>query len=130
MPGGSIGGAVAKKIIPTQGGGGTGGEGSGNGFGSSVKGVASNPYAWLAALLAWKAHDTKQRSGVDFDDQAKNISLAPQRDFDRWNLEKYGPLGGAETYKGSFDLASGDVSGWWDSMKAPQRAIRDKWLGG
>lgn len=96
------------------------GEGGGN------WGAASNPYVWLAALLGWKAEDSRKRSGVDFDDQLRNISLAPQKDADRWQLEKYMPLGGKDVYKGTFDLASGDISNWWDSLKAPWRALRNK----
>lgn len=115
LPGGS---GIAQQFM---GGGGTpggGAGGGGGGGGSGMSAVASNPYVWLAALLAAKAYDTKKH-GTSYEDQLKNISLAPQRDFDRWGLEKYTPAGGGDIYKGSFDLASGDISNWLKSFKSP-----------
>lgn len=100
-------------------GGGAGAEAGGGGGGSTLGAVASNPYTWLAALLAAKAYDTKKHGGIGYEDQLKNISLAPQSDFDRWGLDKYAPAGGGDIYKGSFDLASGDFSNWAKSFKKP-----------
>lgn len=108
------GGGIAQQFM----GGGGGGASGGGGGGSGISAVASNPYTWLAALLAAKAYDTKKH-GTSYEDQLKNISLAPQKDFDRWGLEKYAPAGGGEVYKGSFDLASGDISNWAKSFKYP-----------
>jgi hypothetical protein len=106
-------------------GGGAGGAGAsgGGGFGSSVGAIASNPYTWLAALLAAKAYDTKKHGGIGYEDQLKNVSLAPQSDFDRWGLDKYAPAGGGDIYKGSFDLATGDFSNWAKSFKRPIEKI-------
>jgi hypothetical protein len=95
-----------------MGGGGGGAEGGG-GLGS----MASNPYVWLAAILAGKASDTKDRSGVSFERQAKNVSLAPQKDADRWQLEKIAPFGGKKIYQSTFDMATGDFSNWWKAHK-------------
>ena len=102
------------------GGGGSGGSGS-----SGLSGLASNPYAWLAAALAYKAYDTKKEGGVGYEDQLKNISKAPIGDFDRWGLDKYAPAGGGELYKSTFELASGDVSNWWDRHKKAFGELKD-----
>lgn len=105
-----------------MGGGGSPGAGGGGG-GGGMSGLMSNPYAWLAAALAYKAYDTKENSGVSYEDQLKNISLAPQKDFDRWGLDKYAPFGGGDIYKSSFDLATGDFSNWWDAHKKALKKI-------
>lgn len=118
LPGGS---GIAQQFMGgggTPGGAGGAGGAGGGGGGSGMSAVASNPYVWLAALLAAKAYDTKKH-GTSYEDQLKNISLAPQRDFDRWGLEKYTPAGGGDVYKGTFDLASGDISNWLKSFKSP-----------
>ena len=111
---------IADKFIP-------GGEASGaEGGGDGLQSVASNPYAWLAAVLSWKAYDTKKRSGVGFKEQLRNISKAPGSDADRWQLEKYMPWGGKDVYTSSHELASGDVSNWWKKANAPWKYLRDK----
>lgn len=105
-----------------MGGGGSPGAGGGGG-GGGMSGLMSNPYAWLAAALAWKAYDTKERGGISYEDQLKNISRAPISDAERWKLQKYMPLGGDEIYKSSFELASGDFSNWWDRHKKALKKI-------
>lgn len=103
----------------------TGGQGSGGG-GSWMSGLASNPYTWLVLALGAKAEHTRKTSDISYEDQLKNISLAPQKDFDRWGLEKYTPLGGGDVYKSTFDLATFDLSNWWEgAVKSPLREIRD-----
>lgn len=91
---------------------------------SAMSAIASNPYTWLAALLAYKAYDTKKEGGIGYGDQLENISKAPMSDFDRWGLDKYAPLGGGDIYKSSFELASGDFSNWWDKQKSALKEIR------
>lgn len=113
----SVPSGLLQNFMPGGGGETAGGGGSGGGSGLST--LASNPYTWLAALLAAKAYDTKKHGGIGYEEQLKNISLAPQSDFDRWGLEKYTPAGGGDIYKGTFDLASGDFSNWLKSFKSP-----------
>lgn len=110
-----------------MGGGGSpgGGGGDGGGFGGNASALAANPYTWLALLLTAKAQDTKERGGIGYADQLKNISRAPISDFDRWGLDKYAPAGGGEMYKSSFELASGDFSNWWDRQKKAFKEIGD-----
>ena len=108
--------------------GGFGGGGSGGGGGSSsLSAVASNPYTWLAAALAAKAVDTKDKGGVSYSDQLKNISKAPITDYERleenYDMDKIAPFGGGELYKSTFELASGDFSNWWDRHKKAFKEI-------
>ena len=105
-----------------------GGGGSSGGSGSSgLSAVASNPYTWLAAALAAKAVDTKDKGGVSYSDQLKNISKAPITDYERleenYDMDKIAPFGGGELYKSTFELASGDFSNWWDRHKKAFKEI-------
>lgn len=104
------------------------------GLGSSQaigEGGASSLGMWaaIAALIGAKAEDTRKSSDVSYEDQFKNISLAPQKDWDKWNekydLDKYAPPGWGEMYKGGLDLLTGDFSNWAKSLDEPFKAIKD-----
>jgi len=121
---GASGGATATGT--TSGASGAGGSAAGgSSSGAGASGLMANPYAWLAAALAYKAYDTKKEGGISYEDQARDPSRAPKSDFDRWGLEKYTPFGGGEVYKGTFDLATGDVDDWAKSFEAPIKSIKD-----
>lgn len=105
---------------------GAGAGGAGGGAGGSGAGAGMGAVGWaaaLAALIGAKAEHTRKTSDVGWEEQAKNISLAPQKDFDHWGLDKYAPLGGGDVYKSTFDLATFDLSNWWKGATAPFREI-------
>lgn len=122
--GGSLGAFDALGGTAAGGTGGGAGAGAGGAGGTGGGAWASaGPWALLAAAIVGKAEHTRKKSGVSYEDQLKNISLAPQKDFDEWGLEKYTPLGGGEVYKSTFDLATFDLSNWWEGATAPFKEI-------
>lgn len=112
--GGIAGNAVGSGSTATGSAAGTGG---GSGFGGAM--ASAGPWVLLAAAIGAKAEHTRKTSDISFKDQLSNVSLAPQKDFDHWGLDKYAPFGGGEVYKGTFDLATGDFSNWIKSFKYP-----------
>jgi hypothetical protein len=85
--------------------------------GSSIS-ASAGPWATLAGIIGAEAENTGKTSDVSFSEQAKNLSLIPQKDFEHWGLEKYAPLGGGAAYKSTFDLNE-----WWGGAAAPFKEL-------
>lgn len=111
---GAAGGTAAGGATGAGAGGGSAGGSAGGGF------AAAGPYALIALAIAAKAEDTKTRGGISYEDQIKNVSKAPQSDWDRWEAQESleGVIGSdlsedvSDIYKGSFDVATGDISNY------------------